>query len=157
MKLSSNFAFPTMLKSVAWLRKIENCNQFSIFVFQPKHSKSLTELPKREGEGSICIVIFFLPLSPPSPFPCYTSLERRKQEIRIYHAVSFPNMNFFSAEHIKDLVITQRKTHSEVSLLPKERFPDKKGFSSRSVSRFCFENGINLHNHLSNDELEQCT
>ena len=66
-------------------------------------------------------------------------------------------MNFFSAEHIKDLVITQRKTHSEVSLLPKERFPDKKGFSSRSVSRFCFENEINLHNHLSNDELEQCT
>ena len=157
MKLSSNFAFPTMLQSVACLRKIENCNQFSIFVFQPKHSESLTELPKREGEGSICTVIFFLPLSPTSPFPCYTSLERRKQEICIYHAVTFPNMNFFSAEHIKDLVITQRKTHSEVSLLPKERFPDKKGFSSRSVSRFCFENGINLHNHLSNDEFEQCT
>ena len=69
MKLSSNFAFPTMLKSVAWLRKIENCNQFSIFVFQPKHSKSLTELPKREGEGSICTVFFFLPLSSPFPIP----------------------------------------------------------------------------------------
>ena len=67
MKLSSNFAFPTMLKSVAWLRKIENCNQFSIFVFQPKHSKSLTELPKREGEGSICTVIFFCPCPPPLP------------------------------------------------------------------------------------------
>ena len=157
MKLSSNFAFPTMLKSVAWLRKIENCNQFSIFVFQPKHSKSLTELPKREGEGSICTVFFFLPLSSPSPFPCYTSLERRKQEIRIYHTVTFPNMNFFSAEYIKDLVITQRKTHSKVSLLPKERFPDKKGFSSRSVRRFCFESGINLHNCLSNDEFEECT
>ena len=69
MKLSSNFAFPTMLKSVAWLRKIENCNQFSIFVFQPKHSKSLTELPKREGEGSICTVIFFFAPVPPLSLP----------------------------------------------------------------------------------------
>ena len=71
------------------------------------------------------------------------------QEIRIYSAVTFPNMNDFSAEYMKDLVITQRKTHSEVSLLPKG--------SSRSVRRFCFENWINLHNRLSNDELEQCT
>ena len=38
--------------------KIENCNQFSIFVCRPKHSKSLTELPKREEEGSIRTVIF---------------------------------------------------------------------------------------------------
>ena len=66
-------------------------------------------------------------------------------------------MNDFSAEYINDLVITKRKTLSEVSLLLKERFPHKKGFSLRSVRRFCFENGINLHNRLSNDELEQCT
>ena len=58
---------------------------------------------------------------------------------------------------IKDLVITQRKTHSEVSLLLKERFHDKKGLSSRSVWRFCLKNGIHLHNCLSNDELEQCS
>ena len=70
---------------------------------------------------------------------------------------TFPNMNDFSAEYIKDLIITQRKTYSEVSLLPKERFPDKKGFSSSSVRRFCFETGINLHNCLSNDEFEECT
>ena len=43
-----------------------------------------------------------------------------------------------------------------MSLLLKERFPDKIGLSSRSVGRFCFENGIHLHNRLSNDELEQC-
>ena len=66
-------------------------------------------------------------------------------------------MNDFSAEYIKDLVITQRKTQSEVSLFLKERFPSKKDLSSKSVRRFCFENGINLHNRLSNDELEQCT
>ena len=91
--------------------------------------------------------IFFAP-DPLPPLPRYTSLERRKREIRIYRAVT---------EYIKDLVITQRKTHSEVSFLPKERFPDKKGFSSRSVRRFCFESGINLHNCLSNDEFEECT
>ena len=66
-------------------------------------------------------------------------------------------MNDFSAEYIKDLVITQRKTQSEVSLFLKERFPSKKDLSSESVRRFCFENGINLHNRLSNDELEQYT
>ena len=151
--------------------KIENCNQFSIFVCRPKHSKLLTELPKREEEGSIRTVIFcpqcplprspslhakFLPLPLPT-LPRYTSLERRKREIRIYRAVTFPNINDFSAEYIQDLVITQRKTHSVVSLLLKERFPDKKGFSSRSVWRFFFKNGINLHNHLLNDELGQCT
>ncbi|RMX43973.1 hypothetical protein pdam_00017563 [Pocillopora damicornis] len=45
-------------------------------------------------------------------------------------------MNDFGIEYIKDLVITQRKTHSKVSLLPKERFPDKKGFSSRKLRSF---------------------
>ena len=79
------------------------------------------------------------------------------REIRNYPAVTFPNMNDFSAEYLKDLIITQRKTHSEANLSLKERFLDKKGFSSRSVWRFCFKNEINLHNRLSNDELERCT
>ena len=66
-------------------------------------------------------------------------------------------MNDFSAKYIKDLVITQRKTHFEVSLLLKERFPGRKGLCSRSVRTFCSENGIHLRNRLSNGELEQCT
>ena len=142
------------------------------FVFQTKHSKLLTELPRGEGEGPFAHLFFpqrplprqvrlpsctgriYLPLSLPLPLPRYTSLERRrKREIRIYRVVTFPYMN----DYIKDFVITQRKTHSEVSLLLKERFPDKKGLSSRSVWRFCLKNGIHLHNRLSNDELEQCT
>ena len=94
---------------------------------------------------------------PPPPLLRYTSLERRKRKIRVYREVTSPNMNDFSAEYIKDLVITQRKTQSEVSLFLKERFPSKKDLSSKSVRRFCFENGINLHNRLSYDELEQCT
>ena len=147
-----------------------------MFVFRLKHSKSLTELLKGEGVGSIRTVNIFAPSAlfvdplpsmrffflffapaPLFPLPCYTSPERRKREIRIYRAVTFPNMNDFSAEYINDLVITKRKTLSVVSLLLKERFPHKKGFILRSVRRFCFENGINLHNRLSNDELEQCT
>ena len=177
MKVSGNFAFPTMLQSVAWPSfsvyggslKIENWkSKIAInFCFRPKHSKSLTELLKREGVGSIRTVnifapsalfvdplpsmrffFFFLPL-PPSFLSHAT--ERRKREIRIYRAVTFPNMSDFSAEYINDFVITKRKTLSEVSLLLKERFPHKKGFSLSSVRRFCFENGINLHNRLSND------
>ena len=146
------------------------------FCFSAKTLQSLTELPKRKGEVSILTVIFlslapspqihlplcaerffFGPAPPPPPLLRYTSLERRKREIRIYRVVTSPNMNDFSAEYIKDLVITQRKTQSEVSLFLKERFPSKKDLSSKSVRRFCFENGINLHNRLSNDELEQCT
>ena len=67
------FAFLTMLQSVAWLNfsvfggslKIENYNQFSMFVFQPKHSKSLTKLTKREGEGVHSHGNFL----PPAPSP----------------------------------------------------------------------------------------
>lgn len=66
-------------------------------------------------------------------------------------------MNDFSAEYIKDLVITQGKLRSEVSLLLKERFPDKKGPRSRSVRRFSFEDGTHLHNRLPNNELVRCT
>ena len=153
--------------------KIENCNQFTIFVSRPKHSKSLTELPKRVGEGSIRTVIrvpsalpldplphmriFFFAPAPPSLPSHATLLWKGRSGKFVLPRSHFSNMNDFSTEYIKDLVITQRKTDSEVSLLLKERFPDKKGFSSRSVRRFCFENGINLRNRLSNDELEQCT
>ena len=63
-------------------------------------------------------------------------------------------MDDVNVEYVKDLVLTQRKTHSEVSLLPKEAYPGKRGLSSRSVRRFYFKNGIHAQNCLSNDELE---
>ena len=157
-----HFAFPTMLQSVAWLsfsvfggsRKIENWKLHSIFnfCFSAKTLKIVDRTTQEGGGGVHSHGNFFAP-APLPPLPRYISLERKKREIRVYRAVTFPNMNDFSAEYIKDLVITQRKTHSEVSLLLKERFPDKKGFCSRSVRRFFFENGISLHNRLSNDEL----
>ena len=123
--------------------KIENCNQFSIFVFRTKHFKLLTELPRREGEGSIRTLIFFpqrplprevrflscagriyLPL--PLPLPRNTSLERRrKREIRIYRVVTFPNMNDFSAEYIKDLVINSTKNTLRGELIAKRKIKEK--------------------------------
>ena len=100
---------------------------------------------------------FFCSCPPPSPPTLHFSGKEEAGNSYLPRS-TFPNMNDFSAEYIKDLIITQRKTLSEVSLLLKERFPDKKGFSSRSVRRFCFESGITkLHNCLSNDELEECT
>ena len=100
---------------------------------------------------------FFFAPAPPSLPSHATLLWKGRSGKFVLPRSHFSNMNDFSTEYIKDLVITQRKTDSEVSLLLKERFPDKKGFSSRSVRKFCFENGINLRNRLSNDELEQCT
>ena len=106
-----------------------------------------------------CAERFFSALPPPPPLPSYTTLlwKGGSRKFAFTAKLISPNMNDFSAEYIKDLVITQRKTHSEVSLFLKERFPSKKDLSSKSVRRFCFENGINLHNRLSNDELEQST
>ena len=65
-------------------------------------------------------------------------------------------MDDVSVEYVKDLVVSQQKTHSEVSLLLKEAYPDRRGLSSKSVRRFCLTNGIHAQNRLSNDELEQC-
>ena len=114
------------------------------FCFSAK-TFQIADRTTQEGEGGVHSHVNFLPLAPfpqipfppceffffaPDPLPPlprYTSLERRKQEIRIYRVVTFPNMNDLGAEYTKDLVITQRKTDSEVSLLLKERFPGKKG------------------------------
>ena len=40
-------------------------------------------------------------------------------------------MDDVGVEFVKDLVVTQRKTHSEVSLLLKEAYPDRRGLSSK--------------------------
>ena len=138
---AANFASPTMLQSVAWLSfsifgkslTIEIAINFQ-FLFSAK-ALQIVDRTTQEGGGrvhsrgnfffsnalypdplpSMWIFFFFAP-APLPPLPRYTSLERRKREIRIYRVVTFPNMNDFSAECIEGLVITQRKTHSEVSL-----------------------------------------
>ncbi len=44
-------------------------------------------------------------------------------------------MDKVNLEYVKDLVVNQRKTHSEVSLILQEVFPGKRGLSERSVRR----------------------
>ena len=44
-------------------------------------------------------------------------------------------MDDVSIEYVKDLGLTQQKTHSEVSLLLKEAYPDRRGLGLRSVRR----------------------
>lgn len=60
---------------------------------------------------------------------------------------------------MSDLVVTKEKTHSQVSLFLHEAHPRERerGFSSRSVRRFCLKNGKRAENHLSNEQLERST
>ena len=52
--------------------------------------------------------------------------------------------------------MTQPKTHSEVSLLLNEAYPDRRGLSLRPVKRFCFKYaGIHVQNCLSNEERKE--
>ena len=50
-------------------------------------------------------------------------------------------MDDVSIEYVKDLVVTQRKIHSEVSLLLKA-YPDRRGLSSRSVGTFSLKKAV---------------
>ncbi len=65
-------------------------------------------------------------------------------------------MDEVNVEYVKDLVVNQRKTHSEVSLILQEAFPGKRGLSERSVRRFCCENDLHSQRRVSNADLEQC-
>ena len=67
------------------------------------------------------------------------------------------NMDALNVDFVRDLVVTQGKTHSQVSLLLQEAYAGKRGISSRSVSRFCLKYGIHAQNRLSNEELEHYT
>ena len=64
------------------------------------------------------------------------------------------NMDAVNVDFVRDLVVTQGKTHSQVSLLLQKAYPGKRGLSSRSV---CLKNGIHAQNRLSNEELEHYT
>ena len=67
------------------------------------------------------------------------------------------NMDAVNVDFVRDLVVMQGKTHSQVSLLLQEAYPGKRGLSSQSVRRFCLKNGIHAQNRLSNEELEHYT
>ena len=62
-------------------------------------------------------------------------------------------MENISPDFIADLV-HQKKTYLEISTLLKTMHPDKKGFSERSVRRFCDANGISKQSKIDNDRLD---
>ena len=45
------------------------------------------------------------------------------------------NMDAVNVDFVRDLAVTQGKTHSQVSLLLQQAYPGKRGLSSRSVTR----------------------
>ena len=66
------------------------------------------------------------------------------------------DLDAVNVDFVRDLV-TQGKTHSQVSLLLQEAYARKRGISSQTVRRFCLKNGIHAQNPLSNEELEHYT
>ena len=55
-------------------------------------------------------------------------------------------------DFIRDLFLHQKKTHAEISDILKQMYPGEKGFSERTVRRYCLKNNI-VRNRISNDEL----
>ena len=162
MKASSNFVFPTMLQSVTrlsfsvfeeskmkkikiknWKLKIENWNQVSISVFGQRRAHSKWQKYPRgswERERSSYS---------PVPSGLMSAIMNAGKALRksfqqgsgkfnsLEQSLPLMTMHEVSVVYVKDLVVTQQKTHSEVSLLLKEAYPDRRGLSSRSVRRFC--------------------
>ena len=153
--------------------KIECCDQFSIFVFGRRIDQSITllvtkvprgedpsaEVPRRSGGGGgggrretglQLSAIFNV------GYDLGTSLRNEAGNTTLECCYSL-NMDAANVDFVRDLVVTQGKTHSQVSLLLQEAYPGKRGLSSRSVRRFCLKNGIHAQNWLSNEELEHYT
>ena len=85
-----------------------------------------------------------------------TSLKKKAGNTTLECCYSL-NMDALNVDFVRDLVVTQGKTHLQVSLLLQEAYPRKRGLSSQSVRRFCLKNGIHAQNRLSNEELEHYT
>ena len=58
-------------------------------------------------------------------------------------------MNF-----VRDLFLRRKKTRAEISNILKQKYPGKKGFSERTVRRFCLNNNIVRINRITTDELQ---
>ena len=60
-------------------------------------------------------------------------------------------MDSIDENFLKQLIIDERKTHNEASEVLKSAYPGVRGFSARSVRRFCKEKGISTK--VNNEEL----
>ena len=85
-----------------------------------------------------------------------TSLKKKAGNTTLECCYSL-NMDALNVDFVRDLVVTQVKTHLQVSFLLQEAYPGKRGLSSQSVRRFGLKNGIHAQNRLSNEELEHYT
>lgn len=57
-------------------------------------------------------------------------------------------------QEVKFLVEAQRRSHEEIAWLLQHRYPGQRGFSARSVRRFCQENNISARSGLDDASLE---
>ena len=69
-------------------------------------------------------------------------VSEKKRGVQHCGSVFGLNMDDRNIEFVRDLVVTQGKTHSQVSWFVQEAYPGNKGFSSWPVRRFCLKNGI---------------
>ena len=69
-----------------------------------------------------------------------------------------PNLNMDATDvnFVRDLFLRRKKSHAEISNIMKQMYmyPGKKGFSERTVRRFCLNNNI-VRNRITTDELEE--
>lgn len=63
-------------------------------------------------------------------------------------------MENISVEFIENLVCVQKKTHLQVSQILKDHFPDQKGFSERTVRRYCKEHDISERHGIDDNSLD---
>ena len=64
------------------------------------------------------------------------------------------NMDALDVNFVRDLFLRRKKTHAEISNTLKQMYPDEKGFSERTVRRFCLNNNI-VRDRITTDELEE--
>ena len=124
----------------------------------PRGKDPSAEVPRRSGVGGGCRRETGLQLSAifNVGYDLGTSVSKEAGNTTLECCYSL-NMDAVNVDFVRDLVVTQGKTHSQVSLLLQEAYPGKRGLSSRSVRRFCLKNGIHAQNRLSNEELEHYT
>ena len=144
--------------------KIENCSQFSIFVFSTK-TFQIVDGTTQEGEGGVYSHVNFLPLAQkffffaPDPLPL-TPLSTPHLSGEEEAGNSYlPRSHFSKHERLQCWVHKGSCNNSKKNRLRGELIAKRKISRQerpRSVKRFCLENGKHLHICLSNDELEQC-
>ena len=85
------------------------------------------------------------------------SLERNTYTVP--HAINISFImavsKFISFNEIRELVIVEDLSYSDVTIMLQEKNPDAKGISEGSVIRFCTSNNIRKQSNLSKEEFQK--